>query len=361
MKKKIVIINSTQYGYLSDLYFFVENSYNEFDIIFICFDQGYKKKDINSKASIHYFLPTTKNSILKLNQFNKFSLNLINKYKPDFIFVEYYFFCSIIKIISNKIPFLLDIRTSFIYKNKLKRIIYNKILKIESLFYENISIISEGVGFLLKIKKFKVFPLGSPKFDLVEKKFNQLNLLYVGTFYNREIEKTILGVKIFVNKYPNIKINYKIIGYGSKNEIDLLLYTIKNNDLSEHVEFIGEVRYPELKEYFVNSNIGVSYIPINEYFNYQPPTKTYEYLLSGNAVIATKTAENAKIINLTNGILISDNEYDFAYGLEYLENNLINFNSKEIQKKAYKYSWENIIKNIYIPHINNLIKSQNDK
>ena len=47
--------------------------------------------------------------------------------------------------------------------------------------------------------------------------------------------------------------------------------------------------------------------------------------------------------------------------IKMAKNNLINFNSKEIQKKAYKYSWENIIKNIYIPHINNLIKSQNDK
>jgi nucleoside-diphosphate-sugar epimerase len=67
--------------------------------------------------------------------------------------------------------------------------------------------------------------------------------------------------------------------------------------------------------YFDIHNIGVSYIPMLKCFDNQPPTKTFEYLLSGMPVIATATNANKDIINDVNGVLINDNSEEVYNGL----------------------------------------------
>lgn len=41
---------------------------------------------------------------------------------------------------------------------------------------------------------------------------------------------------------------------------------------------------------------------MTEYYDSQPPTKTFEYALSGLYVLATKTRENEKVITNDNGV-----------------------------------------------------------
>jgi glycosyltransferase involved in cell wall biosynthesis len=106
---------------------------------------------------------------------------------------------------------------------------------------------------------------------------------------------------------------------------------------------------------FDESNIGLSYIPITKYFDYQPPTKTYEYLLSGIPVIATNTNENKKIINNNNGILINDDIESIRKGFYIMYNNLSIYKSDEIRKSCLKFTWENIINNQLIPKINHIL------
>ena len=66
----------------------------------------------------------------------------------------------------------------------------------------------------------------------------------------------------------------------------------------------GRIDYYKLKPFFDKCNVGVSYIPIRDYYQYQPPTKTFEYGLSGLVTIATETKSNQEVINNCNGILI---------------------------------------------------------
>jgi len=42
------------------------------------------------------------------------------------------------------------------------------------------------------------------------------------------------------------------------------------------------------------------------YYDCQPATKTFEYILSGMVCIATSTYENKKLINNINGVLCND-------------------------------------------------------
>jgi glycosyltransferase involved in cell wall biosynthesis len=200
--------------------------------------------------------------------------------------------------------------------------------------------------------KCELLPLGGERVDFVQKEHANISLLYVGTFYDRYIEKTIEGFALFNKQHPEINITYTIIGMGTSYEIKNIQNAIKNNAIEKKVTYVGEKRYEELHPYYHSHNIGVSYIPLTSYYDCQPPTKTYEYLLNGMIVLATPTSENKKVINQSNGILLkSDSTNDFMHGLEALSLSITNFDFENIHNEAQQYSWEQIVEQFLIPII----------
>ena len=179
-----------------------------------------------------------------------------------------------------------------------------------------------------------------------------MKMLYVGTFYERNIQITVKGFAKFNKEYCNLlNMCYDLIGFGSQEEIDLIKETIQESGLIDNIIFHGSVRYPELEEYFKASNIGISFIPMTKYYDCQPPTKTYEYLLSGMAVLATGTSENQMVITSENGCIIKDTPEDFYNGLKNIYSNLEHYNSQQIQQTAEIFSWDKIISDNFIPYI----------
>ncbi len=145
---------------------------------------------------------------------------------------------------------------------------------------------------------------------------------------------------------------YTIIAFGNEDEVMDIRNLINKLNLNDKISFLGEIRPPILYKYFDSSNIGVSFIPITKYFNCQPATKTYEYLINGMPVIATNTHENKKIINENNGVLINDDVNSFAEGLYILYKNRKQYSFNNITYLSSNYSWENILKKYLDPIIN---------
>lgn len=224
----------------------------------------------------------------------------------------------------------------------------NKILK-ESEVFENITIITDEVRKLLKIPEDKcnILPLGGKTLIKLEDDLNldldkKISLIYVGTFTRRRIIDTVKAFNKLSEKYNGENLEYKLIGFF-ENDIDekMLLEEINKNQFN-NIKYLGRVKNEELGKYFLESNIGVAFIPITEYFTNQPATKTYEYLFNGLFVIATSTIENQKVVNNKNGILIDDTEEAFYDALEYLYNNKVSFSRREIINTINNNSWENI-------------------
>ena len=117
---------------------------------------------------------------------------------------------------------------------------------------------------------------------------------------------------------------------------------IEQCDAGSNIKVLGRIPHDQLQPFFDTHNVGLSYIPMTPYYDVQPPTKTFEYLLSGLAVIGTATSENKLVINKNNGVLASDSIENFQIGLGCLQQNLKNFNSKQIRLEAQKYSWKHI-------------------
>jgi glycosyltransferase involved in cell wall biosynthesis len=146
---------------------------------------------------------------------------------------------------------------------------------------------------------------------------------------------------------------YDIIGYGSNDEINLLLQKIEDYKLANKVTFHGRKYLNELIPFFDKCNIGVSYIPITSYYNLQPATKTFEYLLSGMACIATNTLMNRHVVDKSNGVLCYDTSDSFAKALADISLELDTFNSSSISSSCSQWSWENICNYYFLPLLKN--------
>ena len=354
MAKKILIVTKNQFGYQTDYYKYIYYLKNDYDITYYSFDNDEKK--VHEKG-INLIYTKSKGSYLKRAYL--FFLNLIKLIQNghfDLIMIKNFDYCFILKIFFTKKKFILDLRSSAIGSKKLKRSYHNFLIRLNLLFFSNITVISEGLAKKLHLNNYRIVPLGADVISETNKDFQSFSLIYIGTFSNRHIEKTIQGVKTFLDNNPEIKpFEYHIFGKGKPNEEKLINEYINKFKLTDNVLFHGFKRHEEIKEYFDTCNLGVSYVPIKDYFNHQPPTKTFEYLLSGMACIATETFENKKIITTENGVLCSDNSESFAKALEKIYKNRYQYNSNIIRSTVANHKWEKIIHNTLLEFINKLI------
>ena len=343
--KKILFIIPGQYGYHTDSYKYCEILAEKYHymVAYLGLNLG---KEIRGSKLVDVHLVSAGNSFKWRIGLLLEALKLEKKYRFDIVFIHAFPLCLLSLLILPRKNLILDIRTSYI-EGRYKSLILNKLLKAESFFFRRISVISWGVADFLKLdtKKCCLLPLGGDEAPFHDKDMNVLSLLYVGTFYDRHIEKTIEGFSLFIKKYPFIEAHYRIIGMGSDYKKKKICNAIEKNGLKHNCIFVGEKRHEELYPFFQNHNIGVSYIPLTKYYDCQPPTKTYEYLLNTMVVLATPTSENRKVINASNGIVLAgDSPEDVASGLEQIWFRRKEFNFNSIFNEAKSYTWNQIVK-----------------
>lgn len=342
-RKKLLIIQRKQFGYLTDTFKVAHNLKDEFDIFFICFSGN---QPIMESSGINLiYVNHSGNFFLRGIRLILSSISYIRSIKPDYIFIVYFAFCSLIPLLTCK-KCILDFRTGSVHKNNQIRVFSDTFATIESFFFHRISIISEGLMRHLKINRNKAFilPLGADSISSIPKIFDKPRLLYIGTFHNRNLEQTIQGLSIFLKQHPECKetISYDIIGDGWHGEENKLKKESTDLLLHENIRFHGRLSHYEAKHFFDTCNIGISYVPKTEYFDHQPPTKTFEYVLSGMPVIATSTSEHKKIIDDSNGMLCDDSPESFATALRHCIFNFDKYNEEAIREGFSNYTWVKI-------------------
>ncbi|MBC8770463.1 glycosyltransferase [Arenibacter sp. BSSL-BM3] len=348
MNKSLVYISTIQFGYHIDAYKHCQYLKEDFKITFICFDYGYQKiKEIGIEI---IYVPWKGSYVSKGIDFMKSCLKLIKSRKVDFIFAVYFPLVSLFKTLSPNKNIILDIRTGSINTSRKNRIITNNLIRFESFFFKKISVISESLALNLKLNMKKVFilPLGSDILSTKSKSFDSLRLFYIGTLDGRNIHQSIFGLKLFLDKFSdnNINVSYDIVGYGTEAVENKLKKAIEDTGLQKLVVFYGRKTHEESKYFFDNCNIGVSHIPITEYYDCQPPTKTFEYINAGMVCIATETQENKKIVNADNGVLCKDSPEGFCKALSEVSKDLVKWDSKIIRKTQSNSTWATISKNL---------------
>ena len=343
----IILASPNQYGYFTIYYNYAKYLGKEFNVIYICFDQGEIKFKESEEIKVVY-VELAGNKILRILKYYQAIVRVFHLNLSSTLILKYYFFSSLLNLFIPRKSLILDIRTGYISKTKVKTLFYNLIIRIEALTFKRVIVLSESLRKKLKLRIYKttIIPLGAEHVDYLHGEFNNPALLYVGTLTSRNIYQTVEGISKFVkNNAKNIGIRYHIVGGGKPADVKKLKDTISHYNLQEIVHYEGEIYGESLKRFFMNCNIGVSYIPIIKDYDCQPATKTIEYLMAGMPVIATDTFENRNIISDYNGILIKDDPQSFAEGLEKIISVVHNYNSVEISSSVNEYSFKHIIDN----------------
>jgi glycosyltransferase involved in cell wall biosynthesis len=346
VKSKILFINQIQFGYHIDYLKYCKYLKADFDITYLCWDYNWDK--IFEELVDIIYVSRSGNIIERNVRFIRTALRLLKYESFQLVFINYFRGCSIIPLRYNsKHRIHLDIRTGSVSRKSIARNIYNFFLRFESYFFKSISIISEGLQKLLKVaNNAYILPLGADPIIVNRKPDHKLSLLYIGTFYNRRIEDTIVGLGMFIKQHPYADIHYTIIGSGWSNEKEQTKDKIDLYDLHRYVELKGYIPQKELTQYFEKTNVGISYVPITPWFEYQPATKTFEYLMAGMPVVATGTFENKKIVNYRNGLIIEDDPLSFADSLELMIKKLDDFDEGLIRESVVDYKWEIIVQQL---------------
>lgn len=349
-KKRILIVNPGQFGYQSGYFYYCKYLKEEYHITFICYDQGFPKVELKG-IDIHYqeIMPN------KLKRFMAWRKKILQEWqtgKYEKVFMVYFKLCFLLGISISKGYKILDIRSGSLKRSGLSRFLQNRQILFESLFFDRITILSEKLRDKLGFSKAKcsLLPLGADIVPSNGTDFKSLKLLYVGTLTKRNIHETIEGFACFYKEFHSqVKMTYDIFGYGTQEDEERLQKSIQQNNLQAVVNFHGRVNHDQLTTYFANCNIGVSYIPLEKYYDYQPPTKTFEYVLSGMICIATSTYENRRLISSENGYLCEDNANSFYDALKMAFHSRHKFKASEIVKSLESYEWSNIVKTKFKP------------
>ena len=350
MKKKLTILNTSQFGTLTDSYKWCIYLKEHYDITFISFNSYLKRMDVDDVNYIYVY--RFGNPRLRGLWYIIYTIFYCIFHSAP-IFIVYFKYCGIFATLFPKRTHV-DIRTLAVSDNIEANAKNDYLLKRTVNKFRSASFISNGVQGKLNplCQRQYILPLGASVVSTKEKDFSILRLLYVGTLTNRNIITTVKGFDLFIRKYPNVEISYDIVGDGE--DFQLLDKYIKEHNLSNYITLYGKLSYDELFPFYDKCNIGISYIPIRDYYQYQPPTKTFEYILSGLYCIATETIANTEVINNDNGVLIKDTDNAFSIALENLliKNNL---NSDIIRNSLLnKYDWRIIVENKMIPIIENI-------
>lgn len=289
------------------------------------------------------------------------NLKLVKKGNYDLIWIGatssiVHFFIFIYPLFARKKSYFVQTFTPSVKPSKIGRILSDLLLGINLKIFNYVGVNSERniKSYGLTKNQSIMVQVGVHDYGFYERNFNHIKLLYIGTLNSREVWKSIEGLGIFLKRFPNILIEYNIIGGGHKHEADKIMETIQQYGLEDRVKYYGYLPFEKVKEFFKICNVGIAYVPINNYFQ-NSSTKTLEYLVAGMPVIATNNSFRGKIVTNESGVLIEDTAESFSKGLEKLIFNIKSFDQKKIRSYYSKYSMDYSISNEYVPQLIKII------
>lgn len=350
MGKPLLIIDKHPFGGLTDSYMWCKYLRDKYDVKIVTLNignyQSLSMEDVDVVEIKH------RNRMVRAFLFVLMCIYQILVAKGP-ILVVYFEAALLLKRIFFWKKMILDVRTMAVSHIEEERNKYDRKLRKACEIYDYCTLISEGIREKLSVpnEKSSILPLGSDSMSDKTKDFDSLRLLYVGTLCGRDLEKTIIGTSLFKQQYPEIPISYDIVGGSYSNELDKFKMLISEYDLQDVVTLHGPIMHNKLSKFFDSCNIGVSFIPITDYFHHQPPTKTFEYIASGLYCLATATFANREVINDNNGILISDSAESFADGLKIIWVNRKDIDEVKMRNTVNSYLWKTIVNHSLKPII----------
>lgn len=337
------------------------------DVSVVCLNDGTEKdrETIDGVNVIRIYLyPGRVFSHKYIVSYLKAVRGILGEEKYDISHVYAFRGCFVLPIICGKgiKKWCIDLRTGSVNRKKYLADISNIFTRIESLFFDARLAIKKELGFKVygKNTHFDVLPLGAD--------FNKFHP-YLNTSFRTELDinderKVVIFVSNLMKTRNPIRVirafeiaykknkNLFLLIVGGGEELDSLKAYTYDAAVDNVVLFTGGVLSEVVPDYMSIADVSLSYVPVVEQFDTQPPLKTVESLAMGLPTIATSTKGNKEFIeDGVNGLLVDDNEKEIANCICRLLDN------EELRRKIMararesvrKYDWICIVDNILIP------------
>ncbi len=253
--------------------------------------------------------------------------------------------------------FAVMMATPSVNKEAWLRWYLDKLLQFNLLFFHHILVPVTWPfdRFSFPKAKARFYEIGFQDYGFAQKDYNTLKLIYLGYIRGREIEKTIDGFALFVQKYPDANVTYDIAGKDDPEIAAMMRDTISRSKLDSIVTYHGFLSNEALAELVKKSNAGVCYIPLNGRFEFTS-TKTIEYLIAGLPVIGTNSKYVRMHIDDSNGILHEDNPQAFADALRAMYNNRFSYKPDEIRATHLHLRMDEKIRSSFVPLLESIAR-----
>jgi len=356
VQRRLLFVSFEQFGYHTDTFEYCRYLSDRYQITYLCPDQGLPRKNIADVEVLYRESPPLGKVELgllletdRLLRHRRFQAAFLRRTKFSFL----------VRLRHRRTPMILDIRSGSIEESRLRRMIENGLLRANAAFFSNITVISAGLAGQLNLPhRWLVLPLGADRRPVaVEPCRDELRLVYVGTFKNRHLERTVEGLGEFVRRGgSDLPVRYTLVGFGSAEERTAIRNAAIVAGLEDKVLVNDRVDRDELPRLLAEHNIGVAFTPRMPWFEHQPSTKVFEYLQNGLLCIATDNAANRGVISSANGVLVSDSAEGFCRGLEKAVAMLLNWNPQTAADSVRNQTWEVIVTDILMPYLEKLCK-----
>jgi glycosyltransferase involved in cell wall biosynthesis len=353
--KEALFVHAVQFGYHIDTLYYCKYLKDEYNVTYVCWDYGNERVTEDDVRVV--YVPRTGSKFVRLRRLIRVALDEMKAGKHDLAFVVYFRLCALLGILGAAKEIVMDVRTGWIRPGWLRKKAFNLGILLESFAFKNVSVITEELRLKLKLPRSKchILPLGAEIWEMDFKQFEGMHLLYVGTFQNRHIYKTVRGFDAFAAEVPEtFPLTYDIIGSGTPEEIEQMKETIRQAKHNHRIRYHGRIPHKKLPPYFAACNIGVAFVPLIDAQAAQPYTKVYEYLQSGMPVLATANPSNLKVITEDNGVLFQDTPEAFTEAMRRMKAHLALYDSKRIKSAAAEFSWAAIVRSNLKPYFNRL-------
>ena len=340
----LLIVDQHQFGYLTDTYKYCQHLRDAWEITVVCWDYGSRKVTIEGIRVLYVSRDGSKPQ--RLGRFVRHAVQEIRAGRYDIVFCVYFLGCSLLRNARKGQRIIIDIRTGSDRGGKSRRRFDDAMLRLESRMFDRITVVSKSLRDKLRLDPAKchLLPLGGDAVEIASKTFDSLHLFYVGTLFRREIHKTVEGLdRVYREMDGALDVSYDIVGDGTDEEKEQLMRAVERSSLRDLVHYHGPVPNAELRPFLEGNNVGVAYIPIEDYYDCQPSTKVFEYLLAGMPVLATATSENRAIITRENGVLFEDSVEGFAEGVKTMLRAMPTYESSRLAETVQEYRWTSIV------------------
>lgn len=356
MKRRLLLVHPQQYGYAAAYSHYCKYLREAFDIHFICFDHGlpHVKQD---GVRISY-LSCSRSRMRQTVELAYATIRELRRNPYDVCLCAYFRTCAVVRMLApNPRSLVLDVRTGSVAQSAMKRRFDDLFLRSTVCFFSHVVTLSDSMRTRLRLPRNKtdILPLGAEVPITADKDFTSFRLLYVGTLNGRRIADTVRGVAAFAKQVsPTTPITYDILGFGSPEEVRALERAIEASGMADRIVFHGRKQYGETAPFLRKCNIGVSFVPMTDFYDCQPATKTFEYVLAGMVCIGTATKENRAVITPLNGALCEDSPEGFCSALEDVLNRRQSFNVTTIQASLSEYAWPVLVRDRVLPYFSRI-------